>query len=115
MIAFMATFLLGLGRRIPSFPQLAQLARSAIQEQFDEDEESQETYLWMLMILGALGVLSGDDVWLAPRLTGTAAHLGVLTWEDVTRILCKFPWVNVLHDKPGRAFWHRFEIESRFR
>jgi hypothetical protein len=50
LTAFMTTFMLGLGRKVPEFTLLSQLTRSAAQEHFDEDEESQEVLLWMLFI-----------------------------------------------------------------
>jgi hypothetical protein len=108
LTAFMATFLLALGRKLPEFPLLSILARSAVQGYpRDEDEESQEVILWILFIGRDSIFMQPDDAWLIPTVTGTILALGLHTWEDVRRTLSKFPWVNALHDKPGQALWHR--------
>jgi hypothetical protein len=106
LAAFMATFLLGLGRRCPDFHLLSELARSAAQQCFN-DEESQEVLLWTLLI-GSVSIFRHlDHLWLIPRVSETSQALGLLTWGDVSQTLSKFPWVNSLHDTPGQLLWQR--------
>jgi hypothetical protein len=33
------------------------------------------------------------------------AQLNINSWSGVRVSICKFPWINVLHEHTGRAVW----------
>lgn len=107
LTAFVTTFLRKLDRTIPDIPLLSELVRSLAQEHFDDDQEYQEVLLWLLFIGRASIFKEPDDVWLIPKTAQTMHALGLHTWEDVSRTLAIFPWVNALHDPAGQALWHK--------
>ncbi|KAL6401646.1 hypothetical protein AUP68_15523 [Ilyonectria robusta] len=68
-------------------------------------ERDNELVLWYMIIGGIWisGEVDGD--WLAPRIWMVAENLGIKSWDEVRKCVGKFPWVNVLHDEPGRVLW----------
>jgi len=113
LTAFIITFLRGFDRQIPDIPILADLARAAAQENFDNEQENQEVLLWTLFIGAASIFRQPHDAWLIPKTTRAMHALDLDTWEDVVRTLVKFPWVNAVHDKAGQALWHRSNSHYR--
>lgn len=107
LVVFMSSFLTGLGGILPDFPPLSKLARSLMQDFPGGGTDEQEVYLWTLFT-GSISIFSKqDDAWLIPRIQKTILALDLHNWEDVSRLLSKFPWVHVLHDKPALALWIR--------
>jgi len=107
LMVFISSFLTGLGGILPAFPPLSRLARSVAQNYPGEGIPEQEVFLWTLLA-GSISIFSKeDDAWLLPRMQKTALALDLHDWEDVSRILCKFPWVKAFHDKPAQALWDR--------
>jgi hypothetical protein len=101
LTAFLMTFLRRLDHKISEMPLISQLARVAAQEEFDNDKETQEVLLWFLFIGKTSIFKKSDDIWLLPRVARTMQALGLGAWEDVRRMLARWPWVNTLHDKAG--------------
>jgi len=54
-----------------------------------------------------------DNSWLIPQITETTSFLQLHTWEEVSLALSKFPWLNVIHDKPCRLFWERSKLHRQ--
>lgn len=102
LAAFLMTFLRRLDHKISDMPLLSELARSAVQEEFEYDKETQEILLWVLFIGKTSIFKPWDDTWLVPLITRTMQALGLCTWEEVHQTLAKWPWVNAVHDKIGR-------------
>ncbi|KAG9250563.1 uncharacterized protein F5Z01DRAFT_360103 [Emericellopsis atlantica] len=69
-------------------------------------DEASEWRLW-LMMMGAIWTLGDDQVaaWLRPMLSETASYLRLTTWTEARARLQRFPWINKLHDQPGREVW----------
>jgi hypothetical protein len=105
LIAFITSFFRSIGGKLPVFPLLSKLARSAAEARLEENAETQEMFLWTLFIGRATVFSQPDDVWLAPRIAGITRAIGFCTWEAVHKTLSKFPWVNALHNKSGQALW----------
>jgi hypothetical protein len=72
-------------------------------------EGDKEVMLWMLFVGVAAGVLGGGDMdgWVAVKTGEMMRSLGLCDWESVARVLEKFPWIEVLHGRKGRAHWER--------
>jgi hypothetical protein len=69
------------------------------------DEHEDEFALWVL-VLGGISALGKDDrAWIFSRIRDKASVLGVNTWDKARKCLVKFPWINVVHDEPGRKLW----------
>lgn len=105
LTAFVVTFLVGLDRKIVYMPLLSELVRSATLQAL-LDEEENEVLLWLLFVSGTSIFKSTDDEWLLPKIKQKMAILDLRTWEDVGRMLARYPWVNVAHDKTG-LFLHQ--------
>jgi hypothetical protein len=107
LVAFITSFFRSIGGKLPVFPLLSRLARSAAEGRLEEDVETQEIFLWTLFIGRATIFSQQDDVWLAPRIAGITRALDFCTWEAVHKALSKFPWVNALYNKSGQALWDK--------
>jgi hypothetical protein len=119
LIAFITSFFRTIGGKLPVFPLLSKLARSAAEARLEEDAETQGMFLWTLFIGRATIFSQPDDVWLAPRIAGITRALGFCTWEAVHKTLSKFPWVNALHNKSGQVLWDKskspYDTPAEFR
>lgn len=61
--------------------------------------------LWFLFVAG-MWTGSGDKgSCVIPRMRAVTQSLGINTWAEVYKIVSQFPWINTLHDEPGRAVW----------
>ena len=105
LFLFLKTFLKGLGRNDLKFSLLLDLARSVLQEYFDQDRKSQELLLWMLFMGRASIFEEKDGVWLTPMVLKACVVLQIRKWEDILVILSKFPWVDAIHTKLALPLW----------
>ncbi|KAI1113850.1 hypothetical protein F5Y14DRAFT_416815 [Nemania sp. NC0429] len=65
--------------------------------QFRQADECPHFMVWVLLI-GASTVFGADDnTWLHPWLRSITTACGVHSWDDVSAILHRAPWVDVLH------------------
>lgn len=110
LTAFVTTFIRGLDGKVPENLLLAGLIRSSVRELVGKVGGCEEVLLW-LMCIGRASVLGDkDDLWLVRDVNYTMHTLGLrCCWDDVQRMLEKFPWVNVLHDKEGKGLLHSAE------
>ena len=112
LVAFLTTFLRQLDRRIPEIQLLYQLFRPLVQQYTDDskdgdERENQMVLLWLLFIGEAAVFKQPDDEWLLPKAARTIDALGLDTWDDANKLLTTLPWVNIVHNCPGEALWHR--------
>ncbi|KAH7142113.1 hypothetical protein EDB81DRAFT_691592 [Dactylonectria macrodidyma] len=70
-------------------------------------EHESELMLWFMFIGGIWVSGDVDTYWVVPRIRATLQQLGIKTWDEAQSSLRKFPWINVLHDQPGRELWDR--------
>lgn len=71
-----------------------------------------QVLLWLL-IIGSMSVFStSDNVWLAPRIQATIKLCEAHSWHELRKQLKRFPWIDILHDKLGRAIFET-AISSR--
>jgi len=104
-IFMMTVFLQYDRRRILDYNLIPLCLREFLDSRLDELED--EAILW-LMIVGGIWISGDDDrEWLAPRTRMMAQRLGIDTWDEVRSSVSKFPWINALHDEPGRSLWNR--------
>lgn len=113
LTAFIMTLFLGFDFKIKDVSLASDLARAAVQGQFDEEQEGQKLLLWVLFMGGASIFSQADDVWLNPKIASTMHALDLHTWQDVSQVLAKFPWVHATHDKAGQALWCRSAFRCR--
>jgi hypothetical protein len=114
LLSFLVAFFYALGGTRPAFVLLSNLARSAVQGHTVDKGEDQELLIW-IMCMGQ-GTIFGksDDAWLIPKLRQAQLALGLNTWDDVRKLLPRYPWVDALHDKPGKELWERSILQSNF-
>ncbi|CAI6100779.1 unnamed protein product [Clonostachys chloroleuca] len=82
----------------------------AVRELLDRDlsKSSGELVLWFLLI-GAIWTSTVEGDWILPKLQEIRQRLRLNGWEEVQCRIESFPWINVLHDEPGRSLWNRLE------
>lgn len=69
-----------------------------------EASEDEMTF-WLLMLGGMWGLRDDDEGWIISRLQGMALKLGIMTWDRAQKLLGRFPWIDAIHDQPGRKLW----------
>ncbi|EXJ95173.1 hypothetical protein A1O1_00292 [Capronia coronata CBS 617.96] len=63
----------------------------------------QFNFLLWLLVVGAISVFTpADDVWLMPWIRALVNLCGIREWNDLRARLKRLPWIDILHDKPGR-------------
>jgi hypothetical protein len=61
--------------------------------------------LWLL-IVGSLSTFTpADSAWLMPWVRANIELCEARTWSELRAQLKTFPWIDILHDKPGRAIF----------
>lgn len=61
--------------------------------------------LWLL-IVGSLSTFTpADSAWLTPWVRVNIELCEAHTWSELRAQLKTFPWIDILHDKPGRAIY----------
>ncbi|KAH8897939.1 hypothetical protein GQ53DRAFT_818191 [Thozetella sp. PMI_491] len=103
LVAFVMPFMHRFDGKIPNSPLLSRLIQSASQEDFSMDKGAQEVLLWFLLVTEASVGMQSNDEWLAPMITQVMQNLGLHTWEDVTRTMARYPWIDAFHAKRGQA------------
>ncbi|KAF4448617.1 hypothetical protein F53441_7993 [Fusarium austroafricanum] len=68
------------------------------------DRYEDEFAFWVL-ILGGFLTAKDEREWRLQKLREKAEALGIVTWDEVKMFLEKFPWLNAIHDGPGRKLW----------
>lgn len=122
MLAFMATLLPEYGGEHSGYPLLSDRLESIIHDLHDTaDSRSSASplLLWTLFITGVSVLKLRDYQWLSLLISETCELLGLHDWAAVRRQLRGFPWINSLHDVPGRCLWEdaqrmSTEIELEF-
>jgi hypothetical protein len=72
----------------------------------------QETLLWILLVGAASVFIQPLDEWIVVSVSQLMYSLGLYTWEDVSRTMAKYPWINAYHNDPGQALCERFSMTS---
>lgn len=76
-------------------------------------ERERELALWVVVVGGVWMWNHPGGEWLAPKLSMASEALGIETWDDACTVLKKFPWLDCIHDEPGRQVWERALEDSR--
>lgn len=115
LTALLTRFFVILGLKQPHLHLLIQGISTAAQELRCDDREAREALLWLLFT-GEATVLKDMDenIWLVPRISQTANLLGLSTWDEVYRVLRKFPWIPVFEDATAQGLWNRIEPSSSY-
>jgi hypothetical protein len=103
LTAFTTTLSLGFGSAALKAPLLVKLLRELAQEFQAHDAETQKVFLWVLFIGRASVFNDLCDWWIVPKIREIHIDLNLRTWEDVRKILSRFPWVDSVHGQSGRA------------
>ncbi|KAJ6109982.1 hypothetical protein N7486_002217 [Penicillium sp. IBT 16267x] len=106
LITFMMTMFLQNDRcRLINYSLVPICLKNALQ---DELSRQHIEFSFWLTIIG--GIWISDELeseWIALKLRNGAQRLGLTSWEDARRFVCRYPWINGLHDHPGRILWER--------
>lgn len=107
MLAFMTTLLPEYGRYDSSYPLLSQKLENIIQNINTTPTYIQHSkltlLLWGILISGISVSKSKDYRWL---IMDVCEQLELHDWLAVRHQLCQFPWINAVHDIPGRYLWN---------
>lgn len=108
MTAFMTTFWFQYGRKNQMFPFLYNRLRTTIESTIEDDSRPQELVLWSLLIGKGSLFTDAGDIWLVPRFAQLAIVLNLKSWEDTRHIIRRYPWVTILHERPGKDLWDTY-------
>ncbi|KAJ9632781.1 hypothetical protein H2204_007656 [Knufia peltigerae] len=108
LIVFLTTLFLRRGDRcFMRYEPVAQQLKSVIETGLEAGYS--DLTLWLLFI-GGVSVLGNlDSAWLKMRIVQAARLLKVTSWKDAQSCLVRFPWINLLHNEAGEAFWKQQE------
>jgi hypothetical protein len=110
LVAFIITFMHGIDRKTPYVPLHSMLLFSTAQVDFDK-EECREALLWTLFMGKASTNGKPDEMaWMVPKIRKIALLLNLDSWEDVSKRLSNFPWVDALHERSAPALWYHSKI-----
>lgn len=113
LMAFILTFLRGFDGRVTKSRVLQHFARYSIEGCFDYARQSQMVLLWVIFIASASVLTEADDPWLLPVLSQVSQSLNISSWDDVSGVLCNFPWTNLLHGKTAMSLWDRYSLQQQ--
>lgn len=105
-IVFMTTMLAQFGTDCRMvYPLLTQRYKMALEDPRFIRAVDPTTHLWLLVV-GGIAVFRGDNrTWLLPQIAATASQLGVRDWKGASTLIHMYPWINILHDRPGMKLW----------
>ncbi len=108
LAALMTKFFFTLGLKPPDVRLLNRCVVSATLEQHYATMEEQELLLWLLFT-GKATVFTGvdEDTWLIPKISHVGTQIGLSTWDHVSRILQKFPWVRSFSNDTAQTLWNQ--------
>ncbi|KAI0973203.1 hypothetical protein F4678DRAFT_20777 [Xylaria arbuscula] len=108
LVALMTKFFFTMGLKPPDVHLLYRYIVSAALEQQYASRDEQEHLLWLLFTgKSTLLINVDDDIWLVPEISKVAAQLGLSTWDQVSRILQKFPWVRTFSNDTAQTLWNQ--------
>lgn len=111
LLTFMATVLYRAAKlRVTYFGRLSRLLKLALTGNGNCDELAQDDGVlrlrfWLFFMYGISMLRGCEDQWLAAQISALAGELGVRSWEDARQVLDLFPWIDIVHDTPGRKLW----------
>ncbi|KAG4280372.1 hypothetical protein FPRO06_11705 [Fusarium proliferatum] len=74
-------------------------------ELLERGEEYRPLWFWAVFVYG-LSLTNGNcDTLVLGQIRKTSELLGITDWEEVKAKVKPFPWINIVHDVPGRALW----------
>ena len=114
LIAFMMPFMHRLDGKVPDSPLLSRLIVSAMEKVSGVDKDSQEFLLWIMLVGGASIFTQPKDGWLISMISQKMYSLNLHTWEDVARIMAKYPWIDAFHGKVGKSLCTEPDICDQF-
>ncbi|KFY31546.1 hypothetical protein V493_01003 [Pseudogymnoascus sp. VKM F-4281 (FW-2241)] len=107
LAVYIVAFLRYLGFKATDVPLVFDLARSVVKNHVGSERVDREVILWILFVGQASAFREADNEWFVPKIAGTMRSLGIDSWEGVTKVLAKFPWVSDVHGKLGQALWYK--------
>ncbi|KAI0409113.1 hypothetical protein F4802DRAFT_232657 [Xylaria palmicola] len=108
LTALMTMFFFNLGVKPLDVLFLARRIASSALERRHDDREEQELLLWLLFTARVTVFRDGgEDAWLTPTVAQLAVQLGLLTWDHVSQILTKFPWVGIFSNDTAQTLWNQ--------
>lgn len=106
LIVFTMTMLAQRGRRqIIKCGLISQRLRAVLKS--DPDKCDNELVFWVAVMGGIWVADNSDGGWFGLRVQTCAQKLGIDSWQRARSSLCKFPWIDGLHDEPGRELWNQ--------
>lgn len=102
-IVMMTVFLQLGNRRMIDYTLVSQRLQEALNDRLLEADV--ELYLW-LAIIGSIWISRDDESgWIGKLIQIACEKAGLTTWINVRSRIAIFPWIHVIHDKPGLDIW----------
>jgi hypothetical protein len=61
--------------------------------------------LWLIFMYGLSVIEDKEKTWVIAELQKLIVTLQITSWTDGKKLLDLFPWIEVVHDIPGRKLW----------
>ncbi|KAG5781798.1 hypothetical protein H9Q73_004567 [Fusarium xylarioides] len=71
----------------------------------ERGEEYRPLWFWVVLVYGLSLTNVNCDTLVLGELRKASELLGIRKWEETKAKVRPFPWINIVHDVPGRALW----------
>ncbi len=106
LLAFMTTLLFQHGRsQRLSYKLLAEKLRNGIRDTSSNVTMEETIFLWLPFIGGISVFRAVDRPWLLPLIKTRLFALNIDSWRIARDKIRKLPWIDAVHDRPGRELW----------
>lgn len=105
LLAFITTMFLRGPELQHSYNLLAENLRSSLKHLTKHHDRHDSTMLWLFLVAGISVFNESDARWLILQIRKCLSTLQLRGWDDVQKILTRFPWVGYFHDKRGQQLW----------
>jgi hypothetical protein len=109
LIAVMATLMPEYASQRQRYGLLANQLISALSNYAFMVERNQELFLWALLAAGVTVMDEAQVTRLHPALRDACDTLSIGTWEDITSILRRFPWIDLKYNTRGQFLWEQIK------
>lgn len=105
LVFMMTVFLQHDSRRVASYHLIFRRFREVLEGNVNTHHD--EFIFWTMFIVGIWVLDDHDANWVVPQIYAAAQRLDLHTWVEAKSVLCKFPWLDGVHDETGSKVWNQ--------
>lgn len=100
----------GRSRKFP-YHLLLERVRFSIQSSLSNKLVAETTRLWLLFVAGISVFGDTKLMLLMPQIRILLSGLNIDSWENARKTIKTLPWIDAVHDKPGKELWQTIVCE----